>query len=325
MHFNVITIGSSLEDITFYTSECTLLKNKKNLLCQKMLAFEYGAKIKVDQIFKTFGGGAANTAVSFASLGLKVGTITSVGNDDRGKNIIKNLKKYNVHVNLIKKSKTLETGFSFLIASSIHAKEHVIFSNRGANTELQITNKDLKILNKKTDWIYLTSLAGNWKDTLKQIFSTNHNNIAWNIGSAQLTYKHTVLLKYLKKTHVLSLNKDEALELVLASKKYNNHNKQFLNNINNLLKIIKNFGPKIVLITSGRKGAHVFNGKKIYFQKPYKEKRRVDTTGVGDAFNSSFIAGLIKYGDIKNSLILASKNSANVIAKVGAQNGLIKL
>lgn len=48
-------------------------------------------------------------------------------------------------------------------------------------------------------------------------------------------------------------------------------------------------------------------------------------TGVGDAFNSTFAAGLNLYqGDIKKSLHLAAKNTASKIAHFGAQNGLIK-
>jgi len=47
-------------------------------------------------------------------------------------------------------------------------------------------------------------------------------------------------------------------------------------------------------------------------------------TGVGDAFHSSFWAGLELYrGDIKRALRLAVLNTASVVSKVGAQNGLL--
>ena len=325
MKYDVITIGSSLEDIIFYTSECKTIDNKHNLLCQKMLAFEYGAKIKVDKIIKTFGGGASNTAISMARLGLKVAIVSTIGNDERGRMIVNNLKNHKVSTTLLQTKKDTNTGYSFLVASSLHSKEHIIFSDRGANLKLEITNKILSNLNN-SKIIYITSLQGKWKTNLKKIFSLDKPKIAWNIGGSQLNSGYTTLKQYINKTHTIILNKDEALELVTSDKKNKNLKNRELNNENNLLKIIKDYGPKIVLITSGRNGAFVYDGNKIYHQKLHKERRREDTTGVGDAFGSSFIAGLEKYNNnIKKSLALASRNSASVIAMVGAQNGLIKL
>ncbi|KKT83646.1 MAG: Carbohydrate kinase PfkB, partial [candidate division WWE3 bacterium GW2011_GWC2_44_9] len=50
-----------------------------DLTKQKLLAFEYGAKIMADKIYYTFGGGGANSAVSFANLGLKTAMVAKVG------------------------------------------------------------------------------------------------------------------------------------------------------------------------------------------------------------------------------------------------------
>ena len=57
MAYDMITIGGATEDITFYTAEGLLINNKKDLTKQKLLAFEYGAKIKIDKSFSGFGGG----------------------------------------------------------------------------------------------------------------------------------------------------------------------------------------------------------------------------------------------------------------------------
>ncbi|MCX6799629.1 MAG: PfkB family carbohydrate kinase [Candidatus Falkowbacteria bacterium] len=324
MKYDVITIGSALEDITFFTSEGKLINNKKDLLRQKMLAFEHGAKIKVDKVFHSFGGGAANTAVVFANFGFKVATIVNLGKDAKGDKIIKNFKDQGVSTKLIQKQKKSETGYSFILASSNHANEHVIFPERGANAELSITNQALRQL-KKTKWIYLTSMYSNWEDNFEKIFSIDSAKIAWNIGNAQIKRKNRILAKFLKKTNVLILNKDEALELALTIPKNKKLTSKFLNNTHNLLRMIKDLGPQMVLITSGRKGADVLKRKKIYHQDPFKEKKRADTTGVGDAFGSSFIAGLERFdNNINKALRLASENSASVIAEIGAQNGLIK-
>lgn len=321
MPYDFITIGGATEDITFYTSEGILIDNKKDLTRQKLLAFEYGAKIKVNKSFSGFGGGAANTAVCLANFSFKTACLCAVGQDSRGQRILDNFKKRGVDISLAQKNEKLETGFSFLLVGP--ANEHIVFSNRAANNELRIMNYELGIM-AKADWLYLTSLSGGWKQTLAKVFSVNGVKIAWNPGHRQILASLNVLGKYFKRTECLIVNKDEAIELVMSAEKYKNKGAVYLNNIKNLLAALIFFGPKIAVITSGREGAAAMAEGKIYHQPIIKERRRADTTGVGDAFGSAFIGGLKFYNqDIKKSLLLAAKNAASVISVPGAQNGLL--
>jgi len=321
MKFDFITIGGATEDMTFYTKEGVLIDNKKDILRQKLLAFEYGAKLQIDKGYSTFGGGAANAAVCLSLLGLKVAGLVAIGDDNRGVSIVDNLKKKRVNTTLIKKIPGVSSGFSFLIAGP--QNEHVVLSHRAANEKLNIGANDLKKL-KQTDWVYLTSLSGNWQGVLAKVFSLSKIKIAWNPGHIQLHAGIKLLGKYLKKTEVLIVNKDEALELVVPSGKYNNHNKKLLEDVNNLLKIIKDWGPKIVVVTSGKNGVDVYDGKNFYHQNIIKEKKRINTTGVGDAFGSSFSAGLkIFKGDIKKAMYMGVCNTASVVGSMGAQAGLL--
>ncbi len=321
MKYDFITIGGATEDITFYTDEGAVIKNKKDILRQSLIAFERGSKIYIDKSFSSFGGGAANSAVSFSRLGFRAGIMTSIGLDVRGKSIVNNFKNQKVDVSKIKKIKNRDSAFSFVLVGK--DKERITFSVRGAGDELQITNADLRFL-KNTKWIYISSLSGAWQGVLRQIFSVSQKKIAWNPGSTQIKAGFDKIAKYLKKTTVLCLNKDEAIELVISNKNYKNKDNRFLNNIRNLHKIINGYGSEIVLITNGKKGADVFDGECFYHQNIIKEKKRIDATGVGDAFNSSFVAGLERYnGDIKKSMKIGLKNTASVIGQQGAQNGLL--
>jgi len=49
MKYQIITIGGATRDITFFTKEGILIDNHRDVLRQKLLAFEYGAKIRVDR------------------------------------------------------------------------------------------------------------------------------------------------------------------------------------------------------------------------------------------------------------------------------------
>lgn len=323
MKYDIITIGGATEDITFYTKEGVLMKNKKDILGQNFLAFKYGSKIKVDKSYSTFGGGAANAAINFSGLGFNTASLLAVGVDERGNRVINNLKKNKINTKLVQRIKNKETGFSFLLVGP--ENEHVVFSSRASNSDLNITSLELKEL-KKTEWIYMTSLSGKWEEILRKVFSIKRVKIAWNPGHIQFKAGVRKIGKFLKNTSVLFFNKDEAAEFVYSSPKYKNKNKKFFNDTKNLLIALKDMGSEIVVITNGKYGADAYNGIKFYHQDILKEKNRVDTTGVGDAFSSSFIAGLELYnGDIQKAMHLGVKTTASVISKQGAQNGLLKI
>jgi sugar/nucleoside kinase (ribokinase family) len=176
---------------------------------------------------------------------------------------------------------------------------------------------------EKAKWLYLTSLSGDWRLVLAKIFSVDRPRIAWNPGHRQILAGVKVLGKYFQRADCLIINKDEAIEIVLSDKKYKSAS--FLNNVKNLLLALASYGSKIVVITNGRCGADVWAHGRFFHQPIVKERRRIDTTGVGDAFGSSFIAGLELYNqDIKKALQLAARNSAAEIGQQGAQQGLLR-
>ena len=321
MKFDFITIGGSTEDITFYTQEGLLINNKKDILRQNLLAFEYGAKLQVDKAYSNFGGGAANAAVGLANLGLSVATFVAIGEDIRGMKILENFKTKKVNTSLIQKKKEISTGFSFFLVGQ--QNEHVCFSYRAANDKLEIKPDELKRL-AQAKWIYLTSLSGKWPENLTRIFSLKNVKISWNPGHIQLHKGIKALGKHFKKTEVLIVNKDEALELVVSDPQYRDKNNKYLNEIKNLLNIIKGWGPKIVVVTNGKYGADAYDGKNYYHQNIIKEKRRINTTGVGDAFGSTFSAGLEMFnGNIKRAMYMGACNTASVVGAMGAQIGLL--
>jgi sugar/nucleoside kinase (ribokinase family) len=292
MKYDIITIGGATEDISFFTNEGILIDNKKDPLRQKLLAFEYGAKIKIDKAVSTFGGGAANAAVCFSRLGFKTASLMSIGDDERGDKILKHLQKEKISTEFIQKNKKLETGYSFILVGP--SNEHIVFSNRGANEKLKVKSLPAGKAGAKlkvAKWVFISSLSGDWNNNLKEIFKINNSKIAWNPGHRQIIGGIKLLKPFLAKTQVFQVNKDEALELCMSSDKINGKDKACIYDTEHLLKILKSYGPKIVVITEGAKGAKCFDGQKIYTEKAVK-KKVLNTTGVGDAFGSSFVAGL---------------------------------
>lgn len=324
MKYDFITIGGATRDISFFTDQGVLIDNRKDVLRQKLLGFEYGAKIKVDKFYYSCGGGAANAAVCLANFGLKTACLTAVGGDDGGRHIIDNLHKHKIDTRLVRVNKGSESGASFIVVSP--GGERIIFGARAANRELELSARDTACL-KEAENVYLASLSGDWPKTLKNIFAAKSSagpRIFWNPGGQQLRAGFKKIAPFLKKTDVFFLNKDEAIELVLSSGSGKKLANSFLNKEDNLLRAIKSYGPAIVVITMGGDGVVAYDGRKIYRYSIIKDRKRVDTTGIGDVFNSSVAAGLVCFGDLDKALKLGLHNTASKIQHLGAQAGLIK-
>lgn len=321
MKFDFITIGGLTEDVVFFSNDGMLIDNPGDLLKQKLLAFEQGAKINISQSETGFGGGASNAAVNFSNLGFKVACLGRLGADERSLRILENLKRHKVNCQNIDIDKKQESGFSFVLNNK---QDRIIFTYRGANDSFKVEKKHLAVI-KDSAWVYLSSLPGDSLSSLKHIFSAK-NKIAWNPGLKQLSGDISKISSFLKKTDILLLNKDEALELVKKSNDFKGLSNDFLNDSGNLIKLIKKFGSDKIILTDGVFGSYFYDGNNLYKQTALKAKKCVDVTGVGDAFNSTSVAFLYKLkGDYKKALSYGAKNAASLVTRVGAQNGLLPL
>ncbi|GEM_PF-162061 len=350
-NLKILTIGGAVQDFTFKTEQGVLINNKKDLIKQKLIGFEFGAKINIKNADFTFGGGASNSAVSFTKLENIVSCLICVSEDTIGNEIIKNLKQHKIKTNLIQKSNK-QSGLSVVLNINNLNEEHILFTYRGANEDLDASRlRSLTTLcssylrqgyggqasSVNFDLIYLTSLSGkNIKNNLAQVFKykrdilkqpvnlrkgKNKNiKIAWNPGNEQIKMGLEKLKQYLKETDIFIINKDEAIEICLEFK-----NKIKLNNPRELLKILAKYCSGVVVITNREKGAYSIFNKKIFYESSCQIKVE-DTTGVGDAFGSTFSWALLTTNyNIQKSLQLAIKNACSVLKQTGAQNGLLSV
>jgi len=324
--YDIVTVGGATYDITFFPNpkEMLLIDNKRDILRQKLLAFEHGAKISSDKVILGFGGGAANTAVSFANFGFKTAAAVAIGNDIFGAEITANFKRRKIGIDLIQKISGHASDLAVIIVGP--DKDRVIFRDDNVKNKLQLNRKSISAI-KDTNWTYLASLSGDWQVILAKVFAIKNKKrdlkIAWNPGQSQLVGGLSELGFFFKRTEVLILNQDEAIQLAMSDPEAR---KQYidLNDVKNLLTIIKNYGPRIAVITCGKDGAWAFDGNKMHYSAIHEGKEKMDTTGVGDAFGSSFVAGLELFnGDIDKAIKLGILNTASVVAEPGAQNGLL--
>ena len=303
--YDLITVGGATVDISFYSKEGELVSTGKATK-QRLLAFEYGAKIVADRVFSTCGGGAANAAVSASRLGLKTAFVGRIGADDHGRTVLKNFKANGVGTELLRIDDKEQTAFSTVLTLDNAAKEHIAFVYRGANAKFSA--KDLPVV-LPANWLYVTSLpTAGWEEIMNKLVRMN-KKIAWNPGNEQLR-DTAKIKKYLPQVEILIVNRDEALEF------------KKLKDIRGLLKYLQGLGSRLVVITDGAAGAYVYDGKKYYYMKA-RSRKTVNTLGVGDAFGSALTAALVCDKTIPEALSWGIKNSASVVTHIGAQAGLM--
>lgn len=304
--FDVITVGSSTIDVFMHTDpkQTEVLKVHKHL----DIAYPLGAKILVKELEFFTGGGGTNTAVAFSRLGLKTGWVGRVGNDDNGKKILEELEREKV--SFLGYAGGI-TGYS-VILDAIES-DRTIFTFKGCNDDLNYR----KIKNLNTRWIYLSSMMDKSFGAAKKI--VYHSNIhdikiAFN-PSLYLAKKGVNYLKpILRNTEILIFNKEEAQAMLNTSSE---NQFQILHNIHKI-------GPKIIVITDGKKGVYCFDSieKNFYSAKPNHVKVK-ETTGAGDAFASGFVAGKILGRSSEFSIKLGMLNAESVIGHKGAKNKLL--
>ncbi|MCL4386919.1 MAG: carbohydrate kinase family protein [Patescibacteria group bacterium] len=313
--FDVIVIGGATRDFFFETNAGKIIKDK-TVESGKLLAFEYEAKVVPDNVHFAYGGGAINVSSAFARLGLRTAALVNIGKEGTGDLVLQKLKEEGVNTSLVTRDPEFHTALSVIISQK---SDHTTFTYRGANNYLKIKNW-AKL--KSTGWIYISSLSGESEEILKKMpefLKKTGIKLAWNPGFKQLEKGYSFMKDVLKVTEVLILNKAEAKQLIESRGK----SLKDLADNEEILKSLKETGPKIIVVTDAGNGSFAFDNNKKYYVKSVASSIK-ETTGAGDAYGSTFVASLIKGFQVQEAMDLASKNAASVISKTGgAQEGLL--
>jgi len=317
MRFDCLTIGDSFEDV-FVVPEDLKIKHDGTYASGLSLSFELGDKIPLSEVNYEIGGSACNVAVGFSRLGIKSSVVSIIGEDTPARKIRDRLLDENVDQSNLIIDKKMQTNFSVIFRTD---KGRTIFIYHGLKDYSKLRIKKTA----KPDWIFLGPTGEHifelHKDIISKI-SENGAKLAWNPGALQICSRAVKYKHLLNNCSVLFLNREEAIQFT---------NFPVRPNDDELLKRLKSLGPKIVIITYGKRGGRAYDGKNFY-QVDSLDVIRVDSTGAGDGFSTGFlgylIANQIDFSNISSTLICEALrwgifNSSSVIGKIGAQPGLL--
>lgn len=317
----VLCIGSTSIDIFFPTDEGEIIDTPEDITSKQKLAFELGGKILVPELYTEIGGVAANVAIGLARIGIASANLSCVGKDSNGVFCLNTLQKNNVHTKHICILDDAKTDLSAIIVLLSNG-ERTIIHNRDANKCLVVAGSDLQ-----APWIFVSALNGEWQKNMTTILEAQKSglqkkfHIAFNPGQHNIKEDAHLILRVVRETDLLVLNKDEAIELVLQKNEM--AKKEELEDELFLVKTLFQTGAKIVALTDGARGAWVFNGNEFWFLPAPKDALVVDSTGAGDAFTSGFFGALLLQKSIDECLRFGMANSQKVLAQYGTTPGLL--
>ncbi len=273
------------------------------------LCMRFGDKIPYEsaEVCRAVGN-SANAAVSAARLGVNSYLMAYIGDDEIGKGDLEQLAINKVHTDYMKTIPGMASNYHYVLWYDV---ERTILVK---HTEFPYSfPMDLP----EPKWMYLSSLAPNSKDYHLEIaqYLVTHPNVklAFQPGTFQIKLGVELLKDIYTHTEVFFCNVEEAQRILNLPTE---HDKK------TLMQKLRAFGPKIIVMTDGIKGAYVHDGTDTWFMPVYPHTP-IERTGAGDAFESTFTVALLLGKTIPEALLWAPINAMSVTQQVGAQKGLL--
>lgn len=326
--FNVITIGSATMDVFVECDEANIVSVSTKCSKSEFMSYPYGAKMEVSAFNSNVGGGGVNTALNFANLGFSTSAICKIGDDIYSKGVLEVLNNSTLDLSNIIQDKNVSTGFSIILLS--FEGDRTVLAQRGANATLKKSEIDFDAI-RQAKILYIAPLSGESNKVLASIveFAQENNvKVCFNAGTTSIKKGFEYIKKIIDTARIVVMNKEEASLCTQIQVRPDSRLEKFSDelihpDIKKMLKKLKVGEEQVIIMTDGSKGAYAFDGKAFY-QCPNFPATVVSTLGAGDAFSSTFCATFEKtQGDVGESLMYGSVNSASVVSNFGANEGFL--
>ena len=307
MNYDFLAIGDTVTDAFIRLKDASVHCDINREKCEICLRFADKVPYESVTIIPAVGN-SANAAVSAARLGLKSALVSNIGDDYFGKECLDALKTEKVSTDYIVVNKNHKTNYHYVLW---YEDERTIL--------IKHEEYDYKLpdINNPT-WVYLSSLGENSLDFHRELEKYLNERpeikLAFQPGTFQMKFGKDALAGIYKRSDVFFCNKEESQRILGTDE----------GDIKKLLKMIREFGPKIVVITDGPKGAYSFDGEEALYMRSYPDPAPpLERTGAGDAFSSTFTAALALGMSVRDAMKWAPVNPMSVVQQIGARAGLL--
>jgi ribokinase len=278
----------------------------------KRLSLPFGSKPPYERvdIVKAVGP-SPNAAISCARLGLDVGLVAWLGDDDAGKESLAHLASENVDTSQMVTEKDKKSSYWYVLRFG--ADRTMLVKSESYQYKWQAPSR-------APDWIYLSYIGeDSWplhEELLKYLEKHPETKLAFQPGTYHFEWGVEKLREIYKRSHIVVMNREEAVDV--TGKSYDS--------LKDLFQGLHDLGPQAVVITDGPNGSYASHDWKMFSIPNYPDPAPpLDRTGAGDAFASTIVAALALGETIETALTWAPINSMNVVQKIGAQAGLLHI
>lgn len=276
----------------------------------KELCMSFGGKIPYkDVVVVPAVGNSPNAAVAAHRLGLKSALVADMGDDKFGVEQMQTLKTQGIITDYVKVHKNLPSNYHYVLR--LGAERTILIKH----TEWPYKFPNIQ---PSPRFLYFSSVASNSLNYHLEIAEYLKKNpetkLAFQPGTFQIKLGKEKLKDFYNLSYLFFCNKEEAKEILKTTE----------DDMKVILKMMRDAGPKIPVITDGPNGAYAYDGKKFWFMPMYPDpKEPISRTGAGDAFSSTVTSALALGKTLEEALSWGPINSMSVVQQIGAQKGLL--
>lgn len=307
MAFDLVSIGDPTIDtfLKIHDAHVALKVSPQ----RSELHIDYAEKIPVDELHRMPAGNCVNAAVAACRLGLRAAVYGVTGDDAEGRWIRADLESEGVGTSLMAVDRVRSTNSSTAL---VFRGERTLFVWH------QPRNYRLPAL-PETAWVYATSVGPpgphvvRLHSALCRQLAARPFRLAFSPGTHQLRMGARALGPLLRRTELLLLNREEAVELT-------GHGGP---SPKDLLRALRRLGPRTSVMTDGIRGSFAYDGDR-FLKTGILDMPVVDRTGAGDAYGATLMSALHLGRGLETAMAWATAQAAFVVTVFGATPGLVK-
>ncbi|MGQ4913672.1 MAG: carbohydrate kinase family protein [Candidatus Asgardarchaeia archaeon] len=262
--------------------------------------------VLAERVEKHAGGSTANVSVGLARLGLSVGFVGKLVNDEYGNFLLEDFKRNNIDTTHVIIENKGHTASCFIVVDK--KGQRIIVALGG--TAIINNAKELNLDYFKVPLVYIGESLPAIALNITNYVHDNGGRVVYAPGGLFVKSGVQYLEPILTHADFLLFSKTEILTLTNTK------------NVWSGIKELKKLSNGKIVVTLGRNGVMYWDGNTVYRTTAFEVKHICDTTGAGDAFTAGFLFGLLKLKDPLQAIEVGEAVAAIKIQHYGARGGL---
>ena len=304
----ILGIGNALTDVLVHIPDEKLLRELQ-LEKAAMSHVDEQKMHRVHEAIQPFspqratGGSAANTIHALAVLGIPVGFVGSVGDDETGRFFASSQQRRGIDTRLHVKEGALSGVATTLITPD---GERTFATYLGAATSIQVDDLECR----RGEILHVEGYLVQDHDLMEEVLRrakaagmlVSYDLASWNIVKNDRSFVHHLVEDY---ADMVFANEEEA-----AAFSGQDDPRVALSQLAGL--------TQIAVVKVGKRGAYGQCGAQVAFV-PGLDRKAVDTTAAGDFFAAGFLYGYVHGDSLEASLDTGNRLAGEVVQVMGTQ------